>query len=237
MSAPVVPKILTAIAVVTMIMSGVAFVVALVLNAFVLDKYSAYGEVPVPGSSTLHLPAGDVTISFHTQVIGSTNGGLPIPNLKFSVDPPAGVPEPVVTENIGSTTTVNNDARVRVWVARVAEEGDYRVSTDGNVSAFLSPRLAFGHGSPVPNLPWWAAGLFGVAVVDLVIARVWAAKVRRRPNPVGPAPTFTIDSGPSFTPTDDGIRIQQLKTLAALRDSGALTQDEFEAEKRRLLGT
>ena len=237
MSAPVVPKILTAIAVVTMIVSGVAFVVALVLNAFVLDKYSAYGEVPVPGSGTLHLPAGDVTISFHTQVIGSTNGGLPIPNLKFSVDPPAGVPEPVVTENIGSTTTVNNDARVRVWVARVAEEGDYRVSTDGNVSAFLSPRLAFGHGSPVPNLPWWAAGLFGVALVDLVIARVWSAKVRRRPNPVGPAPTFTIDSGPSFTPTDDGIRIQQLKTLAALRDSGALTQDEFEAEKRRLLGT
>ena len=236
MSAPVVPRILTAIAVVTMIVSGIAFVVALVLNAFVLDKYSAYGEVAIPGSATLHLPAGEVTVSFHTQVIGSTNGGLPIPNLKFSMDPPAGVPEPVVAENIGSTTTVNNDARVRVWTAKVAEEGDYRVSTDGNVSAFLSPRLAFGHGSSVPNLPWWAAAFFGVAVVDLVIARVWAAKVRRRPNPVGPMPTFTIDSGPSFTPTD-GIRIQQLKTLAALRDSGALTQDEFESEKRRLLGS
>lgn len=237
MSASTVPKILTAVAVVTMILSGIAFVVALVLNAFVLDKYNAYGEVPIPGSSTLHLPAGEVTISFHTQIIGTTNGGLPIPNLKLSTDPPAGVAEPVVTENIGSTTTVNNDARVRVWVARIAEEGDYRISTDGNVSAFLSPRLAFGHGSPVPNLPWWAAALFGAAVVDLIIARVWAAKVRRRPNPVGVAPTFTIDSGPSFTPTDDGIRIQQLKTLAALRDSGALTQDEFESEKRRLLGS
>jgi hypothetical protein len=237
MSASVVPRILTAVAVVTMIVSGIAFVVALVLNAFVLDKYSAYGEVPIPGSSTVHLPAGEVTISFHTQVIGSTNGGLPIPNLKFSMDPPAGVPEPVVTENIGSTTTVNNDARVRVWTAQVAEEGDYRVSTDGNVTAFLSPRLAFGHGSPVPNLPWWAAALFGIAVVDLIIARVWAARVRRRPSPVGPTPTFTIDSGPSFTPTDDGIRIQQLKTLAALRDSGALTNEEFESEKRRLLGS
>ena len=50
-------------------------------------------------------------------------------------------------------------------------------------------------------------------------------------------PGFTIDAGPSFTPTDDGIRIQQLKTLAALRDSGALTQAEFDAEKRRLLGS
>ena len=34
---------------------------------------------------------------------------------------------------------------------------------------------------------------------------------------------------------DDGVRIQQLKTLAALRDSGALSEQEFEAEKRRLL--
>lgn len=238
MRASTVPRLLTAIAVVTMILSGIGFVVALMLNAFVLDKYNAYGEVPIPGQSTVHLPAGEVTISFHTQIIGSTNGGgLPIPNLSLRADPPTGVPEPVVTENIGSTTTVNNDARVRVWVAQVAEEGDYRVTTDGNVSAFISPRLAFGHGSPVPNLPWWAAALFGVAVVDLIIARVWAARVRRRPNPVGAAATFTIDAGPSFTPTDDGIRIQQLKTLAALRDSGALTQAEFDAEKRRLLGS
>jgi hypothetical protein len=36
-------------------------------------------------------------------------------------------------------------------------------------------------------------------------------------------------------PTDDGVRIEQLKTLAALRESGALTEDEFESEKRRLL--
>jgi hypothetical protein len=242
MSAATVPKLLTAIAVVTMIVSGIAFVVALVLNAFVLDKYDAYGEVPIPGRSTLHLPAGEVNISFHTQIIGSTSGGgLPIPNLRLRADPPAGVPEPVVTENIGATTTVNNDARVRVWVAKIAEEGDYRITTEGNVSAFISPRLAFGHGSPVPHLPWWAAAVFGVAVVDLIIARVWAAKVRRRPVPIGPAPSFTIDavpdSGATFTPTDDGVRIQQLKMLAALRDSGALTKEEFESEKRRLLGS
>jgi hypothetical protein len=30
-------------------------------------------------------------------------------------------------------------------------------------------------------------------------------------------------------------RPQQLKTIAALRDSGALTEAEFEAEKRRIL--
>jgi hypothetical protein len=33
------------------------------------------------------------------------------------------------------------------------------------------------------------------------------------------------------------VRLEQLKQLAALRDSGALTDAEFEAEKRRILDT
>jgi len=37
-------------------------------------------------------------------------------------------------------------------------------------------------------------------------------------------------------PSDEGVRLQRLKTLAALRDSGALTPEEFETEKRRILG-
>jgi hypothetical protein len=36
-------------------------------------------------------------------------------------------------------------------------------------------------------------------------------------------------------PGDEEIRLERLKTLAALRDSGALTEDEFESEKRRIL--
>jgi hypothetical protein len=35
------------------------------LNLFVFDEFDAYGEVPIPGTGTLHLPAGDVTICFH----------------------------------------------------------------------------------------------------------------------------------------------------------------------------
>lgn len=249
MSPATVPRLLTVLAVVTMVLAGIGFIVALILNAFVFDKYNAYGEVPIPGQQRLHLPAGEVTISFHTQIIGSTGGGgLPIPDLQLGIDPPAGVPEPAVTESIGGTTTVNNDARVRIWVAQVAEDGDYTIRTDGNVGAFLSPRLAFGHGSSWGALPWWCAAVFGLAVVDLIIARIWAAKVRRTPRPVpsGPAPpTFTIGDAPvvsnqpapSYIPTEDGIRIEQLKTLAALRDCGALTEAEFEAEKRRLLGS
>ena len=39
----------------------------------------------------------------------------------------------------------------------------------------------------------------------------------------------------NYIPTDEGIRLEQLKDLAALRDSGALTEEEFEQEKRRVL--
>ncbi|KRD06925.1 hypothetical protein ASE48_13370 [Mycobacterium sp. Root265] len=248
MSPATVPRLLTILAVVTMVVAGIGFVASLILNAFVFDKYNAYGEVPIPGAEQLQLPAGEVIISFHTQIIGSTSGGgLPIPDLQMGIDPPAGVPEPVITESIGGTTTVNNDARVRVWVAQVAEDGRYRIRTDGNVGAYLSPRLAFGHGSHWGALPWWCAAVFGLAVVDLIIARIWAAKVRRAPRqvPTGPPPpTFHLGDPPAvsyqpasaYIPTEDGIRIEQLKTLAALRDCGALTDAEFDAEKRRLLG-
>ena len=51
----------------TLVASVLGFVAALVLNAFVLDEYDAYGEVTIPGSTNLHLPAGEVTVNFHTM--------------------------------------------------------------------------------------------------------------------------------------------------------------------------
>lgn len=215
-----------------MLVSAIGFVVALILNAFVFDEYDAYGEVPIPGSSSLVLPEGEVLITFHTVVIGGTSGsGLPVPRMSINIVPPEGVPDPVLTEDIGGTTTVNNDARVRVWVAQVPAAGTYDITTNGNVSAFLDPRLAFGHSSNHGYLPVVFAVVFGIAVLDLVIARVWASRVRSRHGPP-PNPEQPISS---YVPTDQGIRIEQLNTIARLRDSGALTEDEFDAEKRRIL--
>lgn len=240
------PRLLTVVAVLVMVAAGIGFITTLILNAFVLDRYDAYGEVPIPGRAELQLPAGEVNISFHTQIIGSAGGaGLPIPDMRMAIDPPAGVPEPEVVENIGGTTSVNSDARVRVWVAKVAEAGTYTVRTDGDVTAFVSPRLAFGHGSPLGHAPWWCAAVFGLGLIDLVIARVWAARSRARSRSI--SPTFTLGEVPAThistenfptgkIPTEDGIRLENLKTLAALRESGALTEAEFESEKRRLLG-
>ena len=85
-------KISLAAAIVLMVGSVIGFVVTLILNAFVLDKFNAYGEVPIPGSGTLHFPAGEVTVSFHTVTIGRVSGGgLPVPQLGVDVNPPSGV--------------------------------------------------------------------------------------------------------------------------------------------------
>ena len=240
------PRIAIIVAVLSMVASIIGLVASIILNTFVFDEYNAYGEVPVPGSRSLHLPAGELTVSFHTVITGRpAGGGLPIPDLKMGIDPPRGVAVPQVTESIGGTATVNSDARVRVWVVQIPEDGTYTIRTDGNVGGYISPRLAFGHGSTYGWLWWLFGGLLALSIVELVAALIWSAKSAKRARPLAPEQLLTLDqptwnTGPapsasSYPPTGDGVRIEQLKSLAALRDSGALTEAEFEAEKRRIL--
>jgi hypothetical protein len=109
------------------------------------EAFGTYGEVPIPGNKTLHLPAGPVGIFFHVEVPSGGFGPLSIPDLKFNLDAPAGVADPDVTESIGGTTGIDNVAWRRVWIAQIPQDGDYRISTDGKVGAFIWARLAFGH--------------------------------------------------------------------------------------------
>jgi hypothetical protein len=116
--------------------------------------------------------------------------------------------------------------------------GVYRIRTGGDVNGYINPRLAFGHQSNYDYLHWVFAALFGVGVLDLIMSRVFARmRGRRQPAGVGlqemPAATAPVDP---YTPSDEGVRLEQLKTISALRDSGALSPAEFEAEKRRILG-
>ena len=236
-------KISLAASIVMMVVAVGGFIVALVLNTFFLDKYNAYGEVPIPGSGSLYLPAGEVTVSLHTVVIGSPNGGgLPVPPLGVTIAPPEGVAQPAVTESIGSTTTVNNDAHIRVWVAQIPVSGTYNITTDGKVNGYIDPRLAFGHKTSYTFLVWLFVAMFVAGLVGSIVSGRWLARTRRKamvaahpylhvpPAPVSPVVPAARELG------DEGVRLERLKTLAALRDSGALTEEEFEAEKRRILG-
>lgn len=220
-----------------MVVAVGGFITTLVLNAFVLDKYNAYGEVPIPGSGNLYLPAGEVTVSLHTIMMGGSNGGgLPVPPLGVTIAPPEGVAQPAVTENIGSTTTVNNDARVRVWVAQIPVSGTYTVTTDGKVNGYINPRLAFGHKSSYGFLVWVFVALFVVGLIDSVMSGLWLSRTRRRAVVAAAAnPYYQAPVAVAHEPGDEGVRLERLKTLAGLRDSGALTAEEFESEKRRIL--
>lgn len=231
-----VAKISLILAIVTLVVAVAGFITTLVLNVFFLDDYDAYGEVPIPGSGSVHLPAGQATVSLHTLVIGGTDGGgLPVPPMRISITPPDGVAQPEVTESIGSTTTVNNDAHIRVWNVQVPAEGTYNVVTDGQVNGYINPRLAFGHQSSYGYLVWVFVALFVVGLVDLTLSIVWLARARRRPVPsAGGAVSFAAPAV-AYEPTGAAVRVERLKNLAALRDSGALTEEEFQEEKRRIL--
>jgi hypothetical protein len=234
-------KISLAAAIILMVGSIIGFVLTLVLGAFVFDKYNAYGEVPIPGTAKLHLPAGQVTVNFHTVTVGnSSGGGLPVPRLGLDIDPPAGVPNPKVTESDGTSTSVNNDIHRRVWIADISAEGDYVITTEGQVNGFIDPRLAFGHDSGSSFGPWVgiSAGLFFIGLVSTILASVRLTRTKRAEPiawQVATPPPVTRTDAPVEIPSDQGVKIEQLKTLAALRNSGALTEEEFKAEKRKIL--
>lgn len=204
-----------------------------VLGVFVFDRYNAYGEIPIPGSATLELPAGRVTANFHVR---SGRSGTAVPPLTMNIEPPAGVADPVVTEDLGGSVTINNDVHRQVWVMQVAEAGRYQISVDGPVAGFGEPRLAFGKTGSMDGLLWVFVAMSMISV-DLAIAVWWMRRSRARKTSADlELPDVSeMSRDDPYTPSDRGIRLEQLKTIAALRDSGALTEDEFKAEKRRIL--
>lgn len=216
-----------------MILLGVFAVVSvggLIITAIVGvtgDKYGSYGELSIPGSGDVHLPAGEVMISFHVSGYGGR--GLTLPKLSFDITPPSGVPDPTVTEDFGPTVSVNDDAHRRVWFMQVPVEADYRVITDGQVGGFVDPRLAFGQTRAVQG-PLWLFTALSMISVDLGIAAWWFGR-RSAKASSGEPPTVNDP----YTLNDEGVRLEQLKTISSLRDSGALTEKEFQEEKRRIL--
>jgi len=134
------------------------------------NAYKAYGEVPIPGSESLHLPAGDVLVSFRADV--GQDEELPIPrNLELVIAAPSGVPQPSVTNQLGGTFAISgtpgitSHARQQVKVVHIPVAGDYTVTTSGNDRSAVNPRLVFGRDSLFGSLMW---ALGGLAVVGLV---------------------------------------------------------------------
>lgn len=160
---------------------------AAILNAFVLNNFRAYGEVRIPGESTVYLPAGAVSVNFHTRVSAPGVELPPVP-LRMIVTPPAGVSDPAVIENVGATATVNSDAHRRLWLMRVPAEGGYRISVDGEVNGFIDPRLAFGDDASAEHWLRVFTGL-ALAAVGLAVLSLWLHRRRGgQTSECGPTP-------------------------------------------------
>ncbi len=193
------------------------------------DKYASYGEVPIPGAGEVHLPEGEAIVSFHVGGYGGR--GLRVPPLNLDITPPEGVADPTVTEDLGATVSLNDDAHRRVWFMRVPADGVYRIVAKGEVNGYVQPRLAFGATRSVEG-PLWVFAALSMISVDLAIAAWWFGRRGRGARTAAVPPVQPADP---YVPTDEGVRLEQLKTISALRDSGALTDKEFEDEKRRIL--
>ena len=120
--------------------------------SFVADKYSEYGELAIPGSAMIELPAGEATVSFHIRGYGGR--GLSVPPLTLGIIAPDGVADPQITEDLGATVSVNDDARRRVWVMQVPVAGSYQITVKGPIGGYVDPRLAFGRGGSFDHLVW-----------------------------------------------------------------------------------
>ncbi|MBP2451405.1 SHOCT domain-containing protein [Mycolicibacterium lutetiense] len=164
--------------------------------------------------------------------------GLMVPPIQLDITPPAGVAKPLITDSMSSSSKTNREITVRVFTAHIKQAGTYRIDAKASVFESQNPRLIFGHSSPYYWVMWPFIGMAILAGVALALSAVWAQRSGKRAYPVS---TFT----PTYTPTDVGIqvpndqavRIEQLKTIAGLRDTGALTEAEYEGEKRRILGS
>ena len=224
-----------------MLLSVVGFVGTLVWHGFGGDS-DKYGRIDVPGSGTVTLPRGEVDIHYAVRL--ATNGGggaLTVPDLSFSMEAPEGARDPVVTEDIGGTVTVNSSSHVRIWKLQVADAGDYSVTTQGDVQGFIAPQLTFGRGSP---MPLWPAVVFavlfvvslGLLLVSAVAGSHGGASGRRSQAassavPYGPSSSATLNTN---TPEQELARLAKVQQLTDLHRSGALSDAEYEAAKGRL---
>ena len=225
-----------------MVLCIVGFVGTLVWHTFGGD-YDKYGRIPIPGSGTVTLPEGEVEIHYAVRLATNGSGGaLTVPSIQFSMEAPDGARDPVVTEDIGGTVTVNTAAHVRVWKLQVADAGDYAVTTDGDVGGFVDPQLTFGRESWMPA---WPAAVFALVFVVAVGLLLVAAAAGRHggggsSSQPGAAPGTVPYGSPSSvtlntnTPEQELARLAKLQQLTDLHRAGTLSDAEYEAARGRL---
>jgi hypothetical protein len=125
---------------------GAAFVLGVTCVLPLVAQDDAYGEVPIPGSGTVHLPSGDVDVTLRSQRPDDDVHAIPVPPLSIRISGPDGTPQVELIESRRAKCVSSDcDIQTRIWVVRVLHEGDDHVTIDGEVFGPYQPTLAFGH--------------------------------------------------------------------------------------------
>jgi hypothetical protein len=156
-------------------LSVTGLITTIAASAFPVDAPDAYGEVPIPGATTVYLPAGQVSASLRVR-----SGGQSVPPLSLDAVGPGGV-RPEVLDAPGARVAEEGRVSRQVWVLRVPAEGGYRVEVDGPVEGMDEPWLTFGADTGVDRALW--------AFVALTVLSVYLAIVVRRRRRAGPSCT------------------------------------------------
>lgn len=240
------PRTAIIVSVIALVVGVLGIIASVMVNAFVIADDDAYGEVPIPGSASLELPAGDVDIAYRATTLTVGGKGVMVPPIQLAITPPTGVATPLITDSMSSSSKTNREITVRVFTAHIEEVGTYRIDAKASVFESQNPRLTFGHSSPYYWVMWPFIGMTVLAALALGLSIWWSLRSGKQVTPLPSYPTtYTATGTPTYAPTysgsqvpdDQAVRLEQLKTIAALRDTGALTEAEFEAEKRRILGS
>jgi hypothetical protein len=134
-----------------------------------------YGDLALPGSTVLHLPAEQVELNF-TEDTDNQTIDVPV-RLTIDVTPVAGGPELPVTVVDGSSVGINGVSHVYWGYVVVPREGDYRVNIPDSITPSIpNPHMLFGPDT-APLKPLLIGG--GIAVVLLIVAMVARGVVRR----------------------------------------------------------
>jgi hypothetical protein len=213
------------VGIVLLVLCAPAAVASIVL-AFVLTDADAYGQVPIPGSARMHLPAGDVDVTVRTGKSGQNIEDVSVSSLQLSVAGPGESTQPAVIVAPRRMKSPDSAARVRVWVVRVPQEGDYDVATGGDVDDDAALTLAFGRNMWNRELGM----LLGLGfIVGAPVALGALGGIAKAAKELRTARTSQI-----HVRTPDAVQQAELKHISALRDSGALTEPEYKAEVRRI---
>jgi hypothetical protein len=160
------------------VLGAIALLVTWILSLTALSNTDKYGRVDIPGQAVLSLPEGELEVSFRTLLATNNGGGaINLPPLSLGIRPAEGEgPDPEVEEDIGTTTSVNGDAHVRVWTVTIDEGGAYRVTAGGKVNGYIRPQLTLGASNSVNGI----MALLGIAIAVLLATAIGAHLVVRR---------------------------------------------------------